>query len=167
MHGGTSVFEVKKELLDSHEALLEVIIEEPTVQKAMRSAAIEIARQVNIPGFRKGKAPYAVVIRHVGEGAVMQEAADNLLEELYPKFIEGAEITPYASGELENMDINPMTFKIRVPLQPTVVLGNYADLRLPWVEPTVSDGEVEMVLTQMREENALVEPVDRPAEMGD
>ena len=161
------MFEVKKDLLDSHEALLEVTVEEPTVQNAMRSAARQIARQVNIPGFRKGKAPYSVVVRFVGEGAVMQEAADNLLEELYPQFIESAEINPYASGELENVEINPMVFKIRVPLQPTVVLGNYADLRKPWEESTVSDDEIDMVLAQMREENALVEPIDRPAEMGD
>ena len=73
----------------------------------MRSAARQIARQVNIPGFRKGKAPYAVVVRYVGESAVMQEAADNILEELYPKFIESAEITPYASGALENMELIP------------------------------------------------------------
>ena len=161
------MFEVKKELLDSHEALLDVTIEEPTVQKAMRSAARHIARQVNIPGFRKGKAPYSVVVRNVGEGAVMQEAADDLLEELYPKFIEGAEITPYASGSLENMEINPLVFKIRVPLQPSVVLGEYSAIRKSWEEPSVNDNEIDMVLDQMRDENAMVEPVDRPAEMGD
>jgi len=161
------VFELKKELLDSHEALLDITIEEPTVQNAMRSAARQIARQVNIPGFRKGKAPYSVVMRYVGESAVMQEAADHLLEELYPKFIESADITPYTSGDLDNVEINPMAFKIRVPLQPTVVLGDYAELRKSWEEPTVNDDEIDMVLTQMREENAIVEPVDRPAEMGD
>ena len=74
------MFEVKKELLDSHEALLDVTVEESTVQKAMRSAARQIARQINIPGFRKGKAPYSVVVRYVGEGSVMQEAADDILE---------------------------------------------------------------------------------------
>jgi trigger factor len=161
------VFEVKKELLDSHEALLDVTIEEPTVQNAMRSAARHISTEINIPGFRKGKAPYAVVLRYVGEGAVMQEAADHLLEELYPKFIESAEITPYTSGNLENVDINPMVFKIRVPLQPTVVLGDYNGIRKPWEDPTVNDEEIAMVLDQMREEHATVEPVDRPAEMGD
>ena len=133
----------------------------------MRSAARQIARQINIPGFRKGKAPYSVVVRYAGEGSVMQEAADDLLEELYPKFIESAEITPYASGNLENMEINPLVFKIRVPLQPTVVLGDYAEIRKSWEEPTVNDDEIDMVLDQMREENAIVEPVDRPAEMDD
>jgi trigger factor len=161
------VFEVKKELLDTHEALLDVTIEEPTVQEAMRKAARQIARQVNIPGFRKGKAPYSMVVRYAGESAVLQEAADNLLEELYPQFIESAEITPYASGNLENIELNPLVFKIRVPLRPTVVLGDYTTIRKPYDEPSVSDSEIEMVLSQMREENAIVEPVDRPAEMGD
>lgn len=161
------MFEVKKELLDSHEALLDVTIEEPTVKKAMQSAARTIAGQINIPGFRKGKAPYSVVLRYVGESAILEEAADHLLEELYPKFIESAEITPYSSGNLENIELDPMTFKIRVPLQPTVTLGNYTEIRKSWEEPSVNEEEINMVLEQMREENAIVEPVDRPAELGD
>jgi trigger factor len=161
------VFQVKKELLDTHEALLDVTIEESTVQEAMHKAARQISRQVNIPGFRKGKAPYSMVLRYAGESAVLQETADNLLEELYPQFIESAEITPYASGNLDNIELNPLVFKIRVPLQPTIVLGDYKAIRKSYDEPNVSDSEIEMVLDQMREENAVVEPVDRPAEMGD
>ena len=161
------MFEVKKELLDSHEALLDVVIEAPTVQKAMRSAARQIARQVNIPGFRKGKAPYAMVVRYVGESTVLQEATDNIIEELYPQFIESADIQPYDSGALENMELDPLTLKIRVPLQPTVVLGDYASIRKSFEEITVNDDEVDMVLNQMREENASVKPVNRPSKMGD
>ncbi|MDF1515816.1 MAG: trigger factor, partial [Anaerolineae bacterium] len=161
------MFEVKKELLDTHEALLEVVVEAQAVQNAMRSAARLIARQVNIPGFRKGKAPYGVVVRYVGESAVLQEAVDHLIEENYPSFIESADIQPYDSGALEDMQVDPLTFKIRVPLKPTITLGDYRTIRIEWEEPVVSDNDVDMVLEQAREENAILEPVERPSKMGD
>ena len=70
------MFEIKKELLPTHEALLEVTFDEETVAQAMREAARVISRQVNIPGFRRGRAPYTKVVQYVGEAAVLEEAAD-------------------------------------------------------------------------------------------
>lgn len=161
------MFEIKKELLPTHEALLEVTFDEETVNQAMRQAARVISRQVNIPGFRRGRAPYTKVVQYVGEAAVLQEAADRLMEETYSEILDKAEVTPYAPGELVDMDVSPLQFKIRVPLAPTVELGDYEAIREDWEEPTVSEEEVAEVLQRLREENVVLEPVERPAEMGD
>lgn len=161
------MFEVNKELLDSHEALLTVVFEEEAVDGAKRRAARSISREVNIPGFRKGKAPYVKVVQWVGEPAVIQEAAELLLDEAYSDILDKADVAPYASGEFVDMQADPLTFKIRVPLEPAVDLGDYQSLRADWEAPSVSDEEVEQVLAQVREENAILEPVDRAAEMGD
>jgi len=161
------VFEVKKELLDSHEALLEVTFEEAAVDEAKRRAAAKISREVNIPGFRKGKAPYAKVLQYVGEGSVVQEAAELLVDESYTQILEKGEVSPYGPGEYISMQPSPLVLKIRVPLEPSVELGDYLSIRESWEDPTVSDEEVTQVLEQMREENAVVEHVDRPAAMGD
>ncbi|MBN1247868.1 MAG: trigger factor [Anaerolineae bacterium] len=161
------MFEVNKELLESHEALLNVVFEEEAVDGAKRRAARKISLEVNIPGFRKGKAPYTKVVQWVGEPAVIQEAAELLLDESYSDILEKAEVSPYASGEFVDMKTDPLTFKIRVPLEPQVNLGDYMSLREDWEAPSVSDEEVEQVLAQMREENAILEPVERAAEMGD
>jgi len=161
------VFEIKKELLPTHEALLEVTFDEETVAQAMREAARVISRQVNIPGFRRGRAPYTKVVQYVGEAAVLEEAADRLMEQTYSEVLKEAEITPYASGELIDMQVSPLRFKIRVPLMPTVDLKDYKTIREEWEEPTVSEEEIESVLEQLREEHVLLEQVDRPAEMGD
>lgn len=161
------MFEVKKELLDSHEALLEVVFEDDTVEEAKQRAARHISREVNIPGFRRGKAPYGKVVQYVGEAAVVQEAAESLLEEQYSKILEKAELAPYASGEFVDMSVSPLTLKLRVPLQPKVDLGEYRELREEWEAPLISQEEIDQVLEQMRQEHAVLETVERPAALGD
>jgi trigger factor len=161
------VFEVKKEFLDTHEALLEVVFEEQTVEEAKRRAARSIAREISIPGFRRGRAPYPKVVQYVGDAAILQEAAEQLLDDTYSEILEKADISPGAPGEFIDMETDPLTFKIRVPLEPEVDLGDYREIRVDWEEPPASDEEIEQVLEQVREENVVLEPVDRPAEMGD
>lgn len=161
------MFEIEKEYLDSHEVRLEVTFEDEVVQQAMRSVAREVSREVNIPGFRKGRAPYGKIIRYVGESVILQETAEDLLEDNYTKILEEADIEPYGPGEFEDMSTDPLAFTLRVPLQPTVELGDYESIRREWEEADVSDEEMEQVLAQLREEHAVLEPVNRPAEMGD
>lgn len=161
------MFEVNKELLDSHEVVLNVVIDEDAVEDAKRRAAREISRHVNIPGFRPGKAPYSKVVQYVGESAVMQEAAESLLDRLYLEILDEAEVLPYGPGEFVDMSTSPLTFKLRVPLEPEVDLGDYTEIREDWEDATVSDEEIDQVLEQVRDEHAVLEPVDRPAEMGD
>lgn len=162
------MFEVTtKQVLDTHEALLTVEIDAETVETAKRAAAKKLAQKINIPGFRKGAAPYQRILRYVGEPTVLQEAAENLLNDIYPQIIEKAEIAPYGPGELQDMKFSPMSFEIKVPLEPTVDLGDYRSLRKEWQEVTVSDEELHTILEQIREEHAVLEPVERPAALGD
>jgi len=161
------VFEIKKEVLATHEALLTVEMAEETVKEAMRKTARVLSQKYNIPGFRKGKAPYAKVVQYVGKAALLQEAADAMLKEIYPQILEKAEVSAYGPGELQKIDPDPLTFTIRVPLEPETVLGDYHSLSLDWQGVAVTDAEVANVLEQIREEHAILEALDRPAEYGD
>ncbi len=161
------MFELQTEILEQHEALLTVEIAEETIQKAMRKTARRMARQFNIPGFRKGKAPYNVVVRVAGEDAVRQEAAESLLEQLYPQVLEQAEIEPYAQGEIEDFSLDPLVFKLRIPLQPLIDLGDYRNLRREPEPLEVTDEELASALENIREKNAMLELVERPARPGD
>jgi len=161
------VFEVNKELLDSHEALLEVVFDDSTLEAAKQRAARHVAGEVNIPGFRRGKAPYAKVVQYVGEATIVQEAAESLLDENYVQILAEAGVAPYGSGEFVDMSLDPLTVKLRVALQPDVQLGDYRELREDWEDPTVSQDELDQVLEQLRQEHAVLEPVERPAELGD
>jgi len=74
---------IEKELLEDHQIQLNVEIDAEPFEKAKRQAAKKIAKKVKIPGFRPGKAPYNVIVRQVGEGAVVEDAMDILIEDIY------------------------------------------------------------------------------------
>jgi len=156
------------EHLDNHSARLTVDVTADRVDKAMHRAASRIAKQVNIPGFRKGKAPYNVVLQRFGAAAVMEEAIEELGNEVYREALEEAKIEPYAPGSLENVETEPsMKLVFVVPKQPEVDLGNYRDIRQPLEIPEVEDETVTETMKAMQDREALVETVDRPAQMGD
>ncbi len=159
---------VTTELRDDHQVNLTLELDAQELERAKRRVAREYARRVKIPGFRPGKAPYEVVARKVGEATIQQEAIEALLDEYYPKALEEADIKPYDAGALEEVvSTDPPVFKLVVPLAIDVDLGDYRSVRLPYEPPEVDDEEVDQVLDSYRQMFATLEPVDRPAEVGD
>ena len=159
---------IEKQYLDDHQMKLTVEVEQGLLENAKLRAARKLAQKTKIPGFRPGKAPYAVVLRAVGEGAVVEEALDILVQEVYPQALDQSEIKPYGPGNLENMpSMEPLTFEFVVPLQAEVTLGNYQAIRIPYELAAIKDEDVERVLQEFRSRQAILEPVSRPALEGD
>lgn len=158
--------EITTESLENRQLRLTIEIDEGRTQQAMRRAARRMAKQVNIPGFRRGKAPYELIVQRYSEDTVRQEAAEALLKAAYQQALEQEEIEPYAPGVLEEVELHPVTFKFVIPLPPTVELGNYRDYRLKPRKVRMYK-EVEQALEKIREENAILELVDRPAAFSD
>ncbi len=156
------------EHLDNHTARLIVEVAPERVDKAMHDAARRIAREVNIPGFRKGKAPYNIVLQRIGQKAVLGEAIELLGNEVFREALDESKIEPYAPGNLEDVETEP-TVKLTfvVPKQPEVDLGNYRDIRLPFEVPEVEDRDVNRAMKALQERRAVIEPAARPAQMGD
>ncbi len=156
------------ETLDTHEVRLTITVDDDVVNKARREVARELSKQVRIPGFRPGHAPMAAVIRAVGGQSVFDaEVADRVAREVYPKALDEAGIDPYGPGQIEEVKQSPYQLVARVPLEPTVDLKDYRSIRLPAPSVVVTDEEIEERLQSIREENAIVQLVERPAEMGD
>jgi trigger factor len=154
---------------DDHQVTLIVELETEQMEGAKHRAARRISERKNIPGFRPGKAPYEVVVRSFGEGAVVDDAVNILLDEVYPKALEDAKLEPGASGSLEkveDLDKKPK-FTFTVPLAPTVDLGDYRSIRLPydWQEP--GEDKVEESIEELRQMYAKTETVERPIQKGD
>ncbi|NLE45505.1 MAG: trigger factor [Chloroflexi bacterium] len=158
---------ISTEALEERQVRLVIELDEEQTQTAMRQAARQIAKQVNIPGFRKGKAPYNVVVQRFGEDVIRKEGADMIAEATYREALEQAEIDPYAPGMLEDISYDPITFTLTVPLTPTVEIEDYRSYRLPYQEVEIDPVDVEKALQDIRDENAVFETVERPAEMGD
>lgn len=154
--------------LDDHQVRLTVEVEADVLESSKRKAAKELAKKVKIPGFRPGKAPFNVVQKHVGDATIFENAIDIILDDIYPKVIEESKIDPYGPGKLEEIkELEPPTFEFLVPLAPVVKLENYKDVRLDFEEKEIKDEDVEKVIDSLRDNQAVIEPVDRPAEEGD
>ena len=110
---------LETERVDNHRAQFTIEIDADRLQDAKRKAARKISRQVNIRGFRKGKAPYRRVAQHVGEAAILEDALDALGDVLYKQALEQSEVEPYGPGAFTNFTEEPApTFTFTVPLQP-------------------------------------------------
>ncbi|NJL58108.1 hypothetical protein HC928_25585 [bacterium] len=158
---------IQTERLEDHTARLTVEIDAERLEKAKRSAAKQIARQVNIPGFRKGKAPYHIVVRNFGEATILNEAVEELSQQIYRETLEQSEdLQPYGPGAWDDFKLEPSpTFIYTVPLKPTVELGDYRSVRVDYEAPQTSDAAVDEAMERLRQQEALVEEVSGPVEL--
>ncbi len=137
-------------------------------ENARRNAALKLGKKVRVPGFRPGKAPYPILLKHLDPIALQEETIETFLDKVYPEILEQENIEPFAQGRLESiLNINPLTLEIHIPLQPLVEIGDYHAIRIPYEPPVVTDEEVDEALERLRKQNAVIEPVERSIQEGD
>lgn len=158
---------VQTEHLENHTARITVTLEPEQLEKAMRQAARRISQKSRIPGFRPGKAPYEIVLNLFGREYVLEQALESLAGEIYSQALEMSQITPYSPGSLEEIRDDGHTLVFVVPKAPTVELGDYQTIRVESESPEVTDEQVNASMEWLRQSQALVEPVERPAKVGD
>jgi trigger factor len=160
---------IQTERQENHVARVTVELDAERLEAAKQQAAKRLSNRLNIPGFRKGKAPYRIVVKYVGEGAVVEEALDTLGEQIYKEVLPQTGIEPYGPGSLEDVkleDKEKPTFIYTVPLVPEVDLGDYRSLRVDFELPEVKDSDVDRSLRLLQEQNAVAEDSQRAAELG-
>ena len=130
-----------------------------------------LSRSVNIPGFRPGKAPRAIVQRHVGAATIEREALRILLPTAYEDAVTEAAIDPIDQPDFDVVEMDrgkPFVFRATVPVRPEVQLGAYRDMRVPFQPPEVDPDQVERVLSRLQEGQAQWEQaLDSTAQLGD
>ncbi|NLZ26620.1 MAG: trigger factor [Chloroflexi bacterium] len=157
-----------KEYTDDHQVKITAEFEQDLLEQFKRRAARKIAKNTRIPGFRPGKAPYNMVLNHVGEASVIQEAIDLLLEEEYPKVLDQEGIKPWGPGNLENISsYEPPIFEFVIPLEAEVALIGDDKLNKEYAPEAVTDEEIEQELERFKRNFADVVPVERAAKEGD
>ncbi len=159
---------IEKQLQDDHQMQLTVEVEADLMEANKRRAARQLAQRGKIPGFRPGKAPYEIIVRQYGEAAIVEQAMDLLIDEIYPKVLDQAEIKPAAPGSLEKIEaVDPPKLIFRVPLAPEVDLGDYRSIRVPYEWSAPGKKELDESLTNLRQMYATTETVERAVELGD
>ena len=137
--------------------------EEPFITRSYR----RIVSRINIPGFRRGKAPRSIVESQVGRTALVQEALEFMVPETLDQILKQENLQAFMEPDLEVLDIEPVSFKAVVTLEPMVELGDLRSIKVEREPVEVTDKQVDEVIEQLRYESAPWEPVDRPAQFGD
>jgi trigger factor len=159
--------EVATKELENRQAVLTTILDEEWLDPFMKSASRRLASRAAIPGFRKGKAPHGVVLRHMGRETLVREAMDDLGQAAYEQAVEESGLEPIQLDDLEIAEWEPLTLHLTVSLPPEVDLGDYRGIPLEVGEVEVGEEDIEDSLKELQEEYAERVPVDRPAQLSD
>jgi trigger factor len=121
---------VSTENLGNCQTVLTIEAEDGELDKSLDEAYHHLVNEVSIPGFRKGKAPRAILVQHIGKKNLLDEALEHLIPQLYKQAVESQELEPLARPEIEIIQTEPLVFKAVVSLKPEVKLGDYHSIRL-------------------------------------
>ncbi|MCW2815095.1 MAG: trigger factor [Nocardioides sp.] len=147
---------------------VEVPFEE--LKPSLDAAYQSIAKQINVPGFRRGKVPPMVIDRQVGRGAVLEQAINDTLPKKYVEALEANDLTPLAQPEIEGLEVaedEGFGFTAEVDVKPTIVVPDYEGLTAEVPAAEVSDSDVDEQVEALRERFATLNDVERPAADGD
>lgn len=140
------------------------------LDRAIVQAVGRLSRQTRVPGFRPGKAPRVMLERVLGSSAILEDALDHLVDDAYREAVVDQDLSPLTPPDVEMVqgeEGKPVIFKAVVPVRPEVTLGDFDHFNFqPTVAP-VDETMVEKVVDELRENEGHLEPVDRPAQVGD
>jgi len=158
---------VSTEHIPESQVVLQIEVEPERLERSLEQAYRRLALKTEVPGFRKGKTPRHMLERYIGRDAVMQEALRVLIPEAYNEAVEEEDIDAIDYPSVEVVQQEPLIFKATVAVRPSVDLGNYREVRVEREPVTVSEEQVDEKLEELRHRYAILEPVDRPLQMGD
>ena len=158
---------ITKESASPTEVTLNVELDSEDVEPFISRSYRRVVSRVNIPGFRPGKAPRSIVESHLGRPALVQEALEFMVPETLDQILKQENLQAFMEPQLEIMDMEPVSFKAVVALEPVVELGDPSSISLQRQPVDISDDQVNDVIERLRHDSAPWEPVDRPVQFGD
>ncbi|HZJ29344.1 MAG TPA: trigger factor [Solirubrobacterales bacterium] len=151
---------------------VEVEVPPEDVNRALQNAARGLAREMRMPGFRKGKAPPNLVLQRLGRPAVMEEAVRESLPEWYERALLASGISPVGDPEVgvdsvPEGDGEPVAMHFEIAVRPEAKLGKYLELEVPKADADVPGEVIDDEIERLRQSFAKLETVDRAAAEGD
>lgn len=152
-------------------AKLTVEVPAEQFEAALKTSFQKNKNRFNIPGFRKGKAPQAMVEKMYGVGVLYEDAVDQVINDTYGNAMEesGLDIVSRPEISVEQVEKGKaMIYTALVAVKPEVTLGEYKGVEVPKAKPEVTDADVEAELKKVQEQNSrLITVEDRPVADGD
>jgi len=161
----------KFEKLEGNQGVLTVEVDAEKVNESLDSAFKKVVKQVNVPGFRKGKMPRPLFEKRFGVESLYQDAIDLMLPDAYTAAFEETGIDPVDRPEIDVEQIEKgksFIFTAKVIVKPEVKLGEYKGLEVEKFDTTVTDEDVDNEIKALQEKQAeLVVKEEGKAELGD
>ncbi|MDD4801993.1 MAG: trigger factor [Syntrophomonas sp.] len=161
----------KLEKIENSEAYLDVEVDAETLEQGLEKAYRKVVQKVNLPGFRKGKAPRTFLEAHYGKEILFEDALELVIPDAYEKALVDLEIEPIANPEFDIGEIKPgevLQFKVKVAVKPEVILGKMEGLEVSVPIQKISEADIDDRMEDMRSRYAkLIEKTEDPSELGD
>ncbi|MBU3161287.1 trigger factor [Clostridium frigoris] len=162
---------IKMEKLEKNIIKLEITVEAERFNKSLKKSSAKNSKSMNIPGFRKGKAPMNIIKKMYGDGVFFEDAINFCCDDTYPEALKEHDINPLDYPKIDIIQIEEgkdFIYTASVQVAPEVKLGEYKGLEAKKVEYNVSDDEIESQLKGMQEKNARIEDkLEGTVAMGD
>ena len=158
---------VTREKTENSQAFFTIELEPAEVEESLEGSYHRLVQRTNIPGFRKGKAPRAVLERYLGKEGLLEDALNHLLPQAYEKMLAEQQIEAIARPQIELLQTEPVIFKATVPLAPVVKLGDYHSIQVTSDPVEITEDDVGATIEQLRHQHATWEAVERPVDFGD
>ncbi|MFA6983362.1 MAG: trigger factor [Sedimentibacter sp.] len=150
---------------------LEITVSQDEFEKAVNKAYLKVKNNINVQGFRKGKAPRHIIEKKYGKGIFYDDALDFAIQEAYPVAVKELELDIIDSPKInieKFEDGEEIVFIAEVEVMPEVELMEYKGVEVVKTEIKVTDEDVEMELKSVQDKNArIIEVADRPVQEGD
>lgn len=148
------------------QTVLHIELEEDDLDPYLDRGYRRVVQRVNIPGFRKGKAPRTIIESYLGRESILNEAVEFMVPDVTQRAISAQNLETAGHPKLELEDLNPVKVKATVALSPTVDLGPFRSIRVQEEKIETTEDDIQERLSQMRKEAATWEPVDQPVTLG-
>lgn len=155
---------------ENNTAMLQVEIDAESFDKAINGAYKKLKGRINVPGFRKGKAPRMVIEGMFGADVFYEDAMESLAPEAFEYAVGEEKLDTVGMPSIVDFNVDDakvLTITFSTELYPEVTLGQYKGLEGVYAEAEVTDEEVEAALDDARKRNARFVDVDRPVQQGD
>ncbi|MCI8524621.1 MAG: trigger factor [Oscillospiraceae bacterium] len=145
-------------------------IDAATFQSGLNKAYLKNRKHIQVPGFRKGKAPRKVIEGMYGAAVFYEDAVNEIFPDAYGEALQAEKLQAVGLPSVSDMDVaedGTLVLTVETTLYPEVTLGQYKGLEVPKAEVSVTDEQVDAEIDRLAERNARISTVERPAEMGD
>ena len=162
--------EIKSIERNGNQTTIVVEIDKELMESGVQKAYLKARKNIQLPGFRKGKAPRKMIEAMYGAHVFYEDGLDEIFPEVYKTAVVEQDVKAVGRPSLTDMNISEdgvVTLTLTTEVYPEVTLGQYKGVEAPKAEVSVSDEQVESELNTMAQNVASTETVERPAELGD